>query len=151
MSPKRNLAEDPVKRSMLLTALYIAQEQYGHLNEEAIERVSQRLGVLPKEVYSTASFYTLYTEEPTVRYRIQVCEGLSCYLCDGAENLLDYIRRKLGLKDGQTQTADGKFSLEIVQCLAACDTAPNIRINDSVYGNLTQEKIDDLLNLLLKE
>jgi len=135
---------------MLLTALYIAQEQYGHLSKEAIERVAQRLGVLPKEVYSTASFYTLYNIEKTARYRIQVCEGLSCHLNDGAESLVDQVRRKLNLKEGQTRTPDGRFSLEIVQCLAACDTAPNIRINDDLHGNMTPGETDALLEKLMR-
>jgi len=143
--------EDPAKRAMLLTALYIAQEQYGYLSTEAVERVAQRLGVLPKEVYSTASFYTLYEQEPAARYRIQVCEGISCFLNEGAEPLVEQIRRKLKLKAGQGRTADGRFSLEIVQCLAACDTAPNIRINDELYGQMTPDKTDALLDKLMKE
>jgi len=136
---------------MLLTALYIAQEQYGHLSKEAIERVAQRLGVLPKEVYSTASFYTLYNTERPARYHIQVCEGLSCHLNDGAESLVDHIRCKLKLKEEQARTEDGRFSLETVQCLAACDTAPNIRINDELYGQMTPEKTAALLEKLMKE
>ena len=150
MTPIRNLAEDPAKRAMLLTALYIAQEQYGYLSHEAIERVSQRLGLLPKEVLSTASFYTLYDTEPLAQYRIQVCGGLSCYLNDGAEPLVEHLRAKLGLKEGQTRTPDNRFSLEIVECLAACDTAPNVRINDELYTNLTLPKLDALLDQLVE-
>lgn len=151
MSPERKPAEDPAKRAMMLTALYIAQEQYGYLSEEAIKRVAARLEVLPKEVLSTASFYTLYNTEPQVRYRIQVCNGLSCYLCEGADSLVDQIRKRLKLKEGQTRSADGKFALETVQCLAACDTAPNIRVNDDLYPNMTPAKVDALLDELMKE
>ncbi len=156
MSSHRARPEDPAKRAMLLTALYIAQEQYGYLSEEAIARVAQRLGVLPMDVYTTASFYTLFHQEPVARYRIQVCEGLSCFLSGeddsfGAEGLLAYLRQKLGLKEGQQRSADGKFSLETVQCLAACDTAPNMRINEELYGNLTPAKVDSILAELAKE
>ena len=147
----RNLSVDPAKRAMLLTALYIAQEQYGHLSNEAIERVANRLGLLPKEVLSTASFYTLYDREPQVRYRIQVCSGLTCYLTDGAENLVDLIRAKIGLKEGHARTPDGRFSLETVECLAACDTAPNIRINDELYPNVDAAKIEEILGELMEE
>ena len=147
----RVLVEDPAKRAMLLTALYIAQEQYGYLSNEAIERVANRLGLLPKEVLSTASFYSLYDREPQVRHRIQVCAGLSCYLNEGAETLVDHIRARLDLKDGQTRTKDSKFSLETVECLAACDTAPNLRINDELYSEMTLDKIDALLDKLMEE
>jgi NADH-quinone oxidoreductase subunit E len=151
MSPARNITEDPAKRAMLLTALYIAQEQYGYLSDEAIERVAQRLGLLPKEVLSTASFYTLYNLEPSARYRIQVCSGLSCYLNHGAEPILELVRAKLGLQEGETRTKDAKFSVEVVECLAACDTSPNIRINDDLYPNLTAATLDALLDKLSEE
>lgn len=150
MSPTRQI-QDPAKRAMLLTALYIAQEQYGHLSEEAIQRVSARLGLSPTEVLSTASFYTLYNRQPSARYRIQVCAGLSCHLCDGAESLERQVRQKLGLAEGQDRTKDGRFSVETVECLAACDTAPNLRINDELFADLTPEATDALLDRLMKE
>ena len=150
MSPAHKV-QDPAKRAMLLTALYIAQEQYGHLSDEAIQRVSNRLGLSPTEVLSTASFYTLYQRQPSARYRIQVCSGLSCHLCRGAEGLELQVRRKLGLAEGQDRTKDGRFSIETVECLAACDTAPNLRINDELYPHLTPEAADALLERLMKE
>ena len=147
----RTLVEDPAKRAMLLTALYIAQEQYGYLSNEAIERVANRLGLLPIQVLSTASFYSLYDREPQVRHRIQVCAGLSCYLNEGAETLVDHIRAKLNLREGQSRTRDNRISLETVECLAACDTAPNLRINDELYSYLTLDKVDALLDELMEE
>jgi NADH-quinone oxidoreductase subunit E len=138
---------DPAKRAMLLTALYIAQEQYGHLSQEAIERVAERLGLSATEVYSMASFYTLYRTKPTGRYVLQVCEGLSCHLVGGAERLVDYLAKKLGIKVGQT-TPDGLFTLETVQCLASCGTSPAMRVNDALYENMTAEKVDELLETL---
>jgi NADH-quinone oxidoreductase E subunit len=141
---------DPAKQSMLLAALYIAQEQQGYLTEEAVQRVAKRLGLSAGQVYSTASFYTLFRTAPVGRYVIQVCDGLSCYLCDGAERVTDYIGAKLNIKPGQT-TADGRFTLEKVQCLAACGTAPAMRINDQLYENLTPATIDAVLERLLGE
>jgi len=138
---------DPTKRSMLLTALYIAQEQYGHLTQEAIERVAKRLGLPVTEVYSMASFYSLYRTKPVGRYVLQVCEGLSCHLVGGAESLVDYLSQKLGIQPGQT-TKDGLFTLETVQCLASCGTSPAIRVNDALYENMTAEKVDELLETL---
>ena len=139
--------EEPRKRAMLLAALYLAQEQYGWLSPEAIRRVADRLGISTGQVMSTASFYTMFKLEPQGKYHIQVCEGLSCYLVDGAETIIDHVARRLMIKPGQT-TPDGRFTLEIVQCLAACDLAPAIKINDELYGNMTLESIDALLEKL---
>ncbi len=146
MQPEVSVA-DPAKRSMLLTALYIAQEQYGHLTREAVERVAQRLGLPISEVYSMASFYTLYRTAPTGRYVLQVCEGLSCHLVGGAEPLVDHLRKKLNVEVGDT-TQDGLFTLETVQCLASCGTSPAMRVNDALYENMTTEKVDELLETL---
>ncbi len=135
---------DARSRAMLLSALYIAQEQYGWLSPEAIQRVADRLNLRPGQVFSTASFYTMFRMEPQGQYRIQVCEGLSCYLVGGAEPFLDHLIKTLNIQPGET-TPDGKFTLEVVQCLAACDYAPAIKVNDELYGNITFERLDELL------
>jgi len=142
-----NQVRDPAKRSMLLTALYIAQEQYGYLTPEALDRVADRLGLPVSEVYSAASFYSLYRTQKTGRYLLQVCDGLSCHLVGGAETLVDYLSKRLGVKPGET-TLDGQFTLETVQCLASCGTSPAIRVNDALYENMTLEKVDELLETL---
>lgn len=141
------LVRDPAKRSMLLTALYIAQEQYGYLSREALERVAARLGLPLTEVYSAASFYSLYRTHKTGRYVLQVCDGLSCHLVGGAETLADYLSKRLEIKPGQT-TTDGQFTLETVQCLASCGTSPALRVNDALYENMTLDKVDELLETL---
>jgi len=141
---------DPARQSMMLAALYIAQEQRGYLTKDAIHQVAQRLGLTDGEVYSTASFYTLFRMEPIGRYVIQVCEGLSCYLNDGAERVVEYVSAKLGINPGQT-TADGRFSLQTVQCLASCGTAPAMRVNEQLYENLTPASIDEILERLMGE
>ena len=132
---------------MLLAALYLAQDQYGWLSPDAIERVSDRLSIPQGQVRSTASFYTLFQLQPHGEYRIQVCEGLSCYLAGGAEPIIDYLVELLGIQPGET-TADGMFSLEVVQCIAACGSAPALRINDELYENLTPSHIERLINRL---
>jgi NADH-quinone oxidoreductase E subunit len=141
---------DPAKQSMLLAALYIAQEQEGYLTREAIRRVARRLGLTPGQVYSTASFYSLFRTAPVGRYVIQVCDGLSCYLSDGADKVADYISAKLGIQPGET-SADGRLTLEKVQCLASCGTAPAMRVNDQLYENLTPAGIDAILERLMGE
>ena len=149
MAPQEIPKGTPAAKSMVLTALYIAQEQYGHLSEEALRRVAERLGMSLKDIYSTASFYALYRRKPAGQYVIQVCEGLSCFLNGGAERLVDYLRRKLGIELGET-TPDGRFTLETVQCLASCGTSPAMRINDELYDNLTEEKVDAILEQLAR-
>jgi NADH-quinone oxidoreductase E subunit len=141
---------DPAKQSVLLAALYIAQEQQGYLTKDAIERVAKRLGLRPGDVYSTASFYTLFRTEPVGKYVIQVCDGLSCYLCDGAGRIAGYVGKKLNLTPGET-SSDGRFTLEMVQCLASCGTAPAMRVNDQLYENLTPAGIDAILERLMGE
>ena len=137
----------PRIRARLLAALYLAQEQYGWLSPEAIERVANRLELSPGQVYTTASFYTMFKLAPRGKYLVQVCEGLSCYLAGGAEPILEHIARRLDIQPGET-TPDGRFTLEVVQCLAACGTAPALRINDELYENMTFESIDELLERL---
>lgn len=146
-SPITDSISDERKRAMLLAALYIAQEQYGWLSDEAIQRVAERLNLSVGQVKSTASFYTMFKLQPQGKYLIQVCEGLSCYLVGGAEPIIDYVANKLGIKPGET-TADGKFTLEVVQCLASCGTAPVIKVNDELYERMTFEAIDRLFEKL---
>jgi NADH:ubiquinone oxidoreductase subunit E len=130
MSPK--VSTTPAQRTRLLTALYIVQEQYGYLSEEAIKRVAERLN------------------KPTGKYVLQVCEGLSCYLADGAELLIDHLREKLSIEVGDT-TSDGLFTLQTVPCLAACDSSPAMRVNDTLHEHLTLEKVDALIESLRGE
>jgi NADH-quinone oxidoreductase subunit E len=147
MAPGKFLQQDSAKRAMLLTALYVAQEQYGYLTPEAIRRVAERLSMSPLDVHEAASFYSMYRNRPMGRYVLQVCEGLSCHLAEGADSLVDYLRRKLRIRVGET-TRDGLFTLQTVQCLAACGSSPAMRINDTLYENLTTDRVDIILEEL---
>ena len=138
---------NPKQRARLLAALFVAQEQFGWLSAEAIEHVSARLELRPGQVRSTASFYSMFKLEPQGEFRIQVCEGLSCYLAGGAEPIIDHISNLLGVQPGET-TPDGKFTLEVVQCIAACGSAPALRVNDLLYEHMTRESIEDLIKRL---
>jgi len=140
---------DPANQSMVLTALYIAQEQYGYLSQEALARVAERLELPISQVYSTASFYSLLRTQEKGKYHIQVCEGISCALCGGAEKLVDYLEEKLEIQPGEI-SPDGMFSLEVVQCLASCGTSPALRVNDELYDDLNFDKVDRLLDQLVE-
>lgn len=144
------MVQNPQTQARLLAALYIAQEQFGWLSDEALQRVADRLDLPVGKVKATASFYTMFKLEPQGKYRIQVCEGLSCYLVGGAEPIIEYVQKKLNLKPGET-SADGKFTLEVVECLAACGSAPVMKVNDDLYEHLTYQDIDRLIENLEKE
>jgi NADH-quinone oxidoreductase E subunit len=98
----------------------------------------------PARVLGVVSFYTLYNMKPVGRHHIQVCRTLPCAL-RGAENVTRLLKKKLGIEPGQT-TADGRFTLSEVECLASCGTAPMMQVNDDYYENLTEEKIDEILD-----
>ena len=133
----------PDPKSALLPALEIAQREHGWLSQEVIGEVGEVMGLSPTEVASVASFYTMLYTQPVGEHVIQVCTNISCSLL-GAEHLVDYISRKLGIEVGQT-TPDGKFTLLTVECLGSCDTAPVMQVDETYYENLTEEKIDRIL------
>ena len=134
----------PVKRSAILPALWIAQEEFGYLSEEAMRGVARLLDLNPTQVYEVATFYTMYYLKPTGRYVLQVCRTLSCALY-GAMEMISHLEKKLGIKEGET-TPDRLFTLRSVECVAACGNAPAMQINQDYYENLTVEKVDQILN-----
>jgi NADH-quinone oxidoreductase subunit E len=139
----------PQRQSALLPALYLAQDEYGYLPNEAIDEVAQLLDVPPAEVESVASFYSMFYRRRVGANIIRLCTNMSCHLW-GADTVATYVAKKLGIGDGQT-TADGKITLELVECLGACDQAPVMLVNDHLYGNLTLERVDEILDEVQKE
>jgi NADH-quinone oxidoreductase subunit E len=139
--------EYPDPQSALLPALRLAQEDYGGwLPEAAFDEVAEAMDLPATQVASVATFYTMLNKEPVGRHLVQVCTNLACSLL-GAEHLLDYIGRRLGIAVGET-TADGKFTLLEVECLGSCGTAPMMQVDDRYYENLTKDKIDQILREL---
>jgi NADH-quinone oxidoreductase E subunit len=136
--------EYPGTESAILPALQRAQRDHGGwLPTEAIDEVARILDLPPARVGAVASFYTMLHREPVGRHVISICTNVSCSLL-GAEHLRDYIGSKLGIRPGET-TADGQFTLEEVECLGSCGTAPMMQVDDTYYENLTEAKIDRLL------
>lgn len=142
---KALLSRYPSKEAVLLPALWLAQEQFGALSDEVLEYVAGRLGLAPVRVFATVEFYTMFRRAPAGRYHIQICRNLSCTL-NGAEDILALVKEKLGLEPGG-RTGDGLFSLELVECLGSCGTAPVMRINDAYYESLDRGKVEQLLEL----
>lgn len=138
----------PDARSALLPALYLAQEDYGGwLPQQAFEEVAGVMGLPPALVASTASFYTMFHRAPVGVHVIQVCTNIACSLL-GAEHLLGYISRKLGISPGET-TADGKFTLLEAECLGSCGTAPMMQVDDRYFESLTEGEVDRILAALI--
>ena len=141
---EETVARYPKKEAALLPVLYLAQKEFGHLGSEAIEYVARLMEQAPARVLGVVSFYTLYNMKPIGRHHIQVCRTLPCAL-RGAEQVTLFLKQKLGIEPGQT-TADGRFTLSEVECLASCGTAPMMQVNDDYYENLTAEKITEILD-----
>jgi NADH-quinone oxidoreductase subunit E len=136
----------PQRQSALLPALYVAQGEIGYLPDEALDEVAALLDLPVTEVGSVASFYTMFYRHPVGKNILSLCTNLSCHLL-GADTLAAYLSEKLGVGNGQT-TTDGKFTLEFVECIGACDYAPAMLVNGELHGNLTNESIDKLLGEL---
>jgi len=134
------------KESALIPVLFLAKEEFGYVSLEAAEYVAGLLGMTPVRVYSTATFYSMVPKSPVGKYHIQVCWNLPCSLM-GAEHILTYLEKKLGIKTGET-TKDGLITLSGVECLAACGTAPVMHVNKEIYENLTEQKVDKILGFL---
>ncbi len=131
-------------KSALLPLLHIAQgENQGWLSVEAMDYVADFLKIQPIEVYEVASFYTMYNLKPVGKYVLEVCRTGPCCL-NGAEDVIDYLQNKLGIKVGET-TVEGKFTIKTVECLASCGTAPMMQVGMHYHENLSKEKIDGLL------
>lgn len=135
------------KRSAVMEALRLAQEEHGgSLTESIMDAVADYLNMPRIAVYEVASFYTMYNLAPVGRHVINVCTNISCMLSD-SEKIVDHLKNRLGIGLNET-TADGKFTLREVECLAACANAPVAQIGKKYYENLTPEKVDALLSEL---
>ena len=136
---------DDKKQSAVMSALRIAQDQNrGFLTEDLMDAIAEYLDMRPIAVYEVATFYSMYELEPVGKHKICVCTNISCMLC-GSDTVVGHLSKKLGINLGET-TNDGRFTLKEVECLGACVNAPVIQIGDTYYENLTEEKIEQVLD-----
>ncbi len=142
----RILARYPTKQAALLPVLWVAQETWGWISREAAEEVARLLELPPAHVDGVLTFYTMYNLRPVGKHLIQICTSLSCHLA-GAGGLVARCSRRLGIGLEET-TADGKFTVVEVECIAGCDRAPSIMINDTYYEPVDEKKLDQLLDTL---
>jgi NADH-quinone oxidoreductase subunit E len=139
----------PEKRSAVMPALYIAQEELGHVTEEAIAWVAEKIGIAPVQVMEIATFYTMYYKKPVAKYHFQVCRTLSCALC-GGKAITEQLKSRFKILPNEI-SSDGMWSYEEVECLGSCGTAPMCQINDCFFENLTEEKLETIISRIEKE
>jgi len=130
----------PVKRSAILPALHMAQDQEGYLTTGAMEYIAKLLDLSPAQVHDTASYYAMFRFRPWGRKHIEICTNLSCAL-NGADELLEHTCQRLGVKEGEV-TADGQYVVTRVECLGACGGGPAVQINGEWLENATPQDID---------
>jgi NADH-quinone oxidoreductase E subunit len=137
-------ARYPVARSAIMPALYIAQQEEGYITQEALQAVSEAIGLTIDDVESVATFYTMYYQHPPGKKVIKVCTSISCYL-RGCDTLVSHLEKRLGIKRGET-SADGNYTFMTAECLASCGTAPVMQVNDEFVENITLEMVDALVD-----
>jgi NADH-quinone oxidoreductase subunit E len=134
-------------QAALLPALHIAQAEVGWLPLEIQEEIAGLVGVKPSHVREVVTFYTMFKDHPVGRHHIQVCRSVSCCL-RGADKLAELVQERYGLKPDSMPSADGRFSLELVECLASCGSAPVVQINDDYHESMDAKTLVDTLEKL---
>jgi NADH-quinone oxidoreductase E subunit len=132
------------RRSAILPALHLVQAQQGYITGHAMRHVAEAIGCAPAEVEDVVSFYTMFHTAPVGKYLLQVCGTLSCALL-GAERVVDEICASLGIRPGETD-ATRTFTLQVVECLGACDRAPLVMVNDEWHERQAPDRVADLLD-----
>jgi len=131
------------KQAVCIEALKIVQRHRGWVSDQTLIEVADFLEMAPAEVDAVATFYNLIFRKPVGRHIILVCDSVSCWIM-GYESMVRHLQERLGIGLGET-TADGVFTLLPIACLGACDQAPAMMIDDELYGNLDEKKIDEIL------
>lgn len=135
------------QKSALLPLLHLAQSEFdGWLSAEVMDYVASLLSIKPIEVYEVATFYSMFNTEKVGKCLLEVCQTSSCWL-RGSEQIVDHIKKKLNIEVGET-SADGMFTLKMVECLGSCGTAPMLQCGADFHENLTIEKVDELIDEL---
>lgn len=136
----------PTNLAAVMGVLHMVQDKYGYISDEAITSVATLLDIPEENVLGVVTFYEMYHQHPTGKYKLQVCTNVSCLLC-GSDMVLKTIKDKIGIGIGET-TADGLFSVHEVECLGSCGTAPVVSVNKEYHEKLTPESINALIDNL---
>jgi len=140
------LSRYPTRQAALLPILWVAQETWGWISKEAAEEVARIVQVTPAHVDGVLTFYTMYNLRPVGKNLLQICTSISCHLA-GADRLIERCRERLGVNLEQT-TPDGKFTVVEVECIAGCDKAPSLMVNDTYHEPVDEKALDALLDKL---
>jgi NADH-quinone oxidoreductase subunit E len=138
------IARYPRPKSAMIPLLHLSQEQNGYVTEEAMEHIAELIDVTPAEVLGTCSFYEMFKRDKVGRYMINICTNIACQLT-GGEELLHHAEETLGIKPGGT-TDDGMFTLEDVECIAACTEAPCLQVNYRYEYRVETAQFDRLIS-----
>jgi NADH-quinone oxidoreductase E subunit len=141
-----HLAKYPVMRSAILPLMFIVQRERGYLDPAGVLYLANRLALRVTDIWEVATFYSMIQTKPVGKYHIQICKTLSCKIL-GEPLITEHVCKKLGIKPGET-TADGRFTVSMVECLGSCGTAPMFQINFDYHENLNPERVDQILNSL---
>jgi len=133
----------PRPKSATIPLLHLAQEQDGYVADDAMEHIAELVGLTPAEVVGTCSFYEMFKREPVGTYLVNVCTNIACQLL-GGEELLEHVEETLGVKAGGT-TSDGMFTVEDVECIAACTEAPCLQVNYRYRHKISHDEFDRLV------
>ena len=133
----------PIAKSATIPLLHIAQEQDGYVADDAMEHIAELVGTTPAQVLGTCTFYEMFKREPVGTYLVNICTNISCQIM-GGEELLHHAEHTLGIKAGST-TPDGLFTIEDVECIAACTEAPCLQVNYRYRHKITLEEFDQLI------
>jgi len=134
------------KRSAMIPMLIYAQDEVGSMTDELIEEVAKRVGVTPLQVNEVLSYYSMLHRKPMGKFHVQICTNISCLLV-GGEELWNRASNRLGIGHKEV-TADGRISLEEVECIGACSWAPAIQVNYDFYHDVTMEQLEKLIDAL---
>ena len=137
------------EKDNLIQMLNEIQEHYGYVPLYVQEKLSEFLKISMAEIYGVVTFYSRFSLEPQGKYKISVCLGTACYV-KGAQKIMDRLTERLKIGDGQT-TEDGLFTIDQTRCVGACGLAPVFTVNGEVYGKATVQKLDEVLDELMKK
>ena len=133
----------PRIKSATIPLLHLAQEQDGYVADDAMEHIAELTNTTPAQVLGTCSFYEMFKREPVGKYLVNICTNISCQIM-GGEELLHHAEKSLGIKGGNT-TTDGLFTIEDVECIAACTEAPCLQINYRYFHRISNDEFDEVI------
>ncbi|MGE5581264.1 MAG: NADH-quinone oxidoreductase subunit NuoE [Bacillota bacterium] len=138
------------RQTALIPILQEVQNEYRYLPEEILTYIAMAMNLSPATVYGVATFYAQFSLEAKGKYIVKICDGTACHV-RGSEPVKNAIRKRLGLGGGQKTTGDMRFTVETVSCLGACGLAPVVMINDQIYGQMTPEAINIIIDKITEE